>query len=141
MIELTQLCPGLYGSCIYQARALYNSIYKTATIFPECYWDESAKKGQFGNNGKIQNEVNEDGWEVKLIPNPASEQLKIETTNESEYIDIHITDLSGRNVFNQRLRLNGRATTIDLSLAKGAYFITLNAGNNRITTKKLLIAE
>ncbi|MDI1354906.1 MAG: T9SS type A sorting domain-containing protein [bacterium] len=80
-------------------------------------------------------------WDVDLFPNPAQDQIRIVTRNESEWLKVKIKDLCGRVVFESNFGSKQFITTFNLSLINGAYFIEIINFRNESTTKKLLIAR
>jgi hypothetical protein len=135
---LAELCPGTNGPVIYQAIALYNSIYGEL-ISPDC----NESEGRMANNSS-QNEKNEISnkiWELYVFPNPASTKLNFTSNIENETLLLSILDLSGRIVFSGTVKTKDFIGKLDIDLINGAYFISIENSHNEKITKKLLIAK
>jgi hypothetical protein len=135
LIELASLCPGKDGACVYQARALYHTIFREPFNFPEtCF--ESA--GRISRN--VDKNVLEIGkWRIDIFPNPNNGRLNISSNVASEQLEIKIYDLSGRTLLTGELKLDGFLTSLDLTLNNGAYLISVSNQNNEKFIKKLLV--
>ena len=133
------MCPGTNGACIYQARALYNTIFGQEVNYEGC---GEASGNRAANNSNIEN-INrtENVLEVGLFPNPASNKLTIITKNEKETLNIEIRDVSGRIVLLKDSQTKNQRTDLELDLINGIYFVTLTDSENRINHEKLLIAK
>ncbi len=80
------------------------------------------------------------GLSVDVFPNPLTEQsvLKIIAPDASD-VNIRITDISGRIVFANKIRVSGESSlplTLD-GLGKGVYILQVQQGN-QIVTKRIL---
>lgn len=74
---------------------------------------------------------------VKLYPNPASEQFTIDWPND-EVVAIALYDVTGKQLLNRQLSANSQ-TTIQLpNFTKGIYFVRFKTANKNFT-KKLII--
>jgi hypothetical protein len=135
LVSLCSLCPGTNGACVYQARALYNAVFKQPFNMTGC-GDGGARMAN-----TIQAKNDKKTWDVSIFPNPATNQLNIVSSVENEDLSISITDLSGRNVLIKNLRTKGFIAKLDIDIINGAYFITINNSNNEKAIKKLIIAK
>jgi len=75
---------------------------------------------------------------IRVYPNPFSNNISISGNILYETkIEIHITDISGRNLFVEQLNTSSNfKRNIDLqNLPKGLYFITIRSNNSSITKK------
>ena len=118
---------------VYQARALYNSIFNNSQCYPVCS-GSSERKGR-------QNELtaSEKYWELSLYPNPASNIINLKSNNEHETLEIKISDLSGRVLLMHYVEIKDFFATLDLNLFNGVYLVTFTNQNNERRNKKLLI--
>lgn len=139
LYNLAQLCPAESGSCVHQARALYNSIYRQVINYSNC--GESAGRAANSEVSSPKKVELEKKWDVDLFPNPAQTILNIVNKNEVEMLIVTITDLSGRILLTQNLTTNNKLAHFRLDLLNGAYFITINNSKNEKVVKKLLIAK
>ena len=74
----------------------------------------------------------------KLFPNPANSEINILSTNNSNYSNIEIHDLSGRivKIVNSRTSNN---TTLDVSdLKSGNYIIKITDNNGKVESLKMI---
>jgi hypothetical protein len=135
LIELASLCPGKDGACVYQARALYHTVFKVPFDFPEtCF--ESA--GRIARNDS-KNFLVIGKWQIDIFPNPTNNRLNIRSNVEKENLEISIYDLSGRPLLLKNLELTGFSSFLDFNLIDGAYFIVIVNSQNEKVVKKLLI--
>jgi hypothetical protein len=135
LITLASRCPGMDGAGVYQARALYNSVFNFPFIAPIC-----SGSGARMANYRIAERTREQ-WEIKLFPNPTNNRITIESTIQDEVLVICINDLSGRTLLTKELKLDGFFTNLDLSLINGVYLFTITNKSNHQINKKLLIAK
>ncbi len=130
LISLASRCPGTDGACVYQARALYNSVFNTSQSYPVCS----------GSGARIGNAVkNENKWEIILYPNPTQNIVSFQSNWENANVNVKICDLNGRLLLIKDLQLNGFIAKLDLNLINGVYLVTLTNSNNEKLVKKLLI--
>ena len=142
LVNLASLCPGTNGACIYQARALYNSIYNLSTDNFGCN-DFGARVHQTNQNSSknIGKNLKMNRWDIEFFPNPATNQITIVSNAENEDLKIIVKDLSGRTLQIQNLKTSNFISNLNLSLINGAYFITIANTKDEWVIKKLLIAK
>jgi hypothetical protein len=76
-----------------------------------------------------------DASQFQLYPNPASNFITIETTDEQTIQTVSIVDVQGRNVFTS----NTVSSRIPVSnLQQGMYFVILETASGATTTKKFI---
>ena len=138
LLNLASLCPASNGACVYQARALYNVVFKEVVNYVNnCNKNTGARMA-----GDLQDEPTLlQTWELNIFPNPATNQITLVSNTENEMLNVNITDISGRTVLTQDVKLNGFMVNLDLSLLNGAYVVNIKNSNNETITKKLLIAK
>lgn len=133
------MCPGTNGACIYQARALYNTIFGQEVNYEGC---GEASGNRAANNSNIENIIRtENVLEVGLFPNPASELLTIICNEQKDLLNIEIKDVSGRIVLIKKIHTKNQRADLYLSLINGIYFITISDSKNRTFHEKLLITK
>jgi hypothetical protein len=135
LIALAPLCPGTEGACVYQARALYNSIFNYALSFSDC----SGSTARIAKNAISMSPNSQ--WEINLYPNPASNMITIQSSTANDQIELSISDLSGRPILIQSIQLTDFFANTHLSLMNGAYIVTMINSKNEILIKKLVINE
>jgi hypothetical protein len=82
-----------------------------------------------------------DGLSVNIYPNPSNGQIVLDVTGESEALMLTLVDMHGKLVYTETLNAisNGLRKQIDLGeLAKGVYFVRLEAGNDSMTRKLVI---
>lgn len=136
LIDLCTLCPERNGACVYQARALHNKVFNSATIFPDNCADVSTRRGR-----PVVDASNEKIWNVKLFPNPANDRITFLSSVESEILEIEIMDLTGRLLLKQNLKTNNFFVNLDLSLIDGAYIVNIRNDIGKRIIKKLIVTK
>jgi hypothetical protein len=141
LFELCSLCPGRYGACVYQARALYNSIYKILIAPEDCPEDGGSERKSNSKNEAIILNKEYESMNYKLYPNPAADEITIEIANNDTEIMIEIYDLSGRCLQKGELKIKNRKASFKVDLINGAYIITVISRTNEKENRKLLISR
>jgi|GEM_PF-718130 len=78
---------------------------------------------------------------AKIFPNPASNQITIETSSILEDVLLRIVDVSGKLVFNEKLN-ELKSYTIDCyNWSNGVYVISLSDSQNALYSAKLIISR
>ncbi len=138
LITLANLCPDMNGAAVYQARALYNFIYKT--VLNSAYDCNSITSvSRFGNNNEqidIQN-----NWSIDMFPNPTSGDVSIISKNAIDNLSITIIDVAGKVVYKNNLQTSNFIGKLDLNLINGIYLVSIKNSNNENITKKMVIAK
>jgi para-nitrobenzyl esterase len=120
--------------CTQSPLQLPNPWAQTANLYPMNYCD-----------GTPVNEVcatsninNENQWEWVMYPNPASNQVRLDLTNETQ-ANIVITDISGRVIY----RLNAQESIVDIDVSgfsAGSYIVQIySVGQGIVQSKKLIV--
>jgi len=138
ILALANMCPGLDGEVVYQARALYNTIYKTVIVYNENCNPLSQVNLKKSNIDKVDKENN---WTIELYPNPANTFVNVVSSNEKDSLRVSITDVSGKTLFVKQVTTSNFICKLDLDLLPGAYFVIITNDKNKTTTKKLIIAK
>jgi hypothetical protein len=145
LLYIANLCPGLYGSEVYQARALYNKIFKISYNYTEdC--EGSGTGGRLMNHQNQNNTATtsaklQDEWQVDVYPNPATNRLTVTSNSTSEFLNIQIKDLSGRQILSKNLTTKNFMSNLDIDLPNGLYIISVKNSRNETVTKKLVISK
>ncbi len=137
LYSLANLCPGIDGPVIYQARALYQVVTKDVIVFKEnCEQISNARQSKKSSiTPSVAN------WDVQLYPNPTSGELNIVSKNNSEQLTVIIKDATGKIVNQNNLQVSDFISNLTLNLENGLYLITITNNKNETTTKKLVIAK
>lgn len=137
LYSLANLCPGIDGPVIYQARALYQVVTKDVIVFKEnC---EQVSNARQSKKSSITPSVA--NWDVQLYPNPTSGELNIVSKNNSEQLTVIIKDATGKIVNQNNLQVSDFISNLTLNLDNGLYIITITNNRNERTVKKLVIAK
>jgi hypothetical protein len=142
LLELTLLaglCPGTNGLPVYQARALYLMITGRVFNVPS---DCGERAGARAGSGQSQNNaLSQIVWDVELFPNPNFGNFAVISKSEKEILELVITDISGRQVFNKKVQTAKYVYVLDLPLTNGTYFITIKNQAHEQVTKKMVVAK
>lgn len=138
LLTLANKCPFLEGEVIYQARALYNVINSTVESFKDNCPVEDNTNARLTNSKPIS-DVH--AWNANIYPNPASNELFINSTKESEEIKVIITDVNGRTIADHFVNTNGFTANVKLNMNSGIYIVTLSNQNNEKVIKKLVVTK
>lgn len=93
LVAITKGCPFTDGEVVYQARALYNSIFMTNIMFEDNCKDVEERMLNI-------KQVETPPFAVNLYPNPTPGEFTIELgDNENSRWEIKITDIQGRKVY------------------------------------------
>jgi hypothetical protein len=78
--------------------------------------------------------------DIKVYPNPATENIVIENLGNTEATSFTITDVLGKTYLAETVNYNTQNSKIDVSsLAEGIYFLSLFKNETFIGTEKLII--
>ncbi len=132
--SLANGCPSKDGACVYQARALYNTVFEISANYPVCS-TSGARMADINVSEPIAS------WNINLYPNPATHQLNITSSHADEILEVNIKDLSGRLVFTKTAKLDGFITTLELGLMNGAYLVTVTNKQRGQIIKKLIVEK
>ncbi|MFZ4754320.1 MAG: T9SS type A sorting domain-containing protein [Chitinophagaceae bacterium] len=135
--ELALSCPFVYGSAVYKARSLYAHIqpgisYKDLEI---CNAVGVYKNGlgSTSNEERLGQE-----FSVLIYPNPASEQIQIQTSLSDGIINIRVYDMTGQLVQTASLAITNGITELPLkSMNAGMYNLQIEL-NNQIKYSKFI---
>jgi hypothetical protein len=132
-------CPFTDGAVVYQARALYNLINQTVEVFNDNCPQIVNSNSKLIKPDFDSNTTND--WSAGIFPNPANDELFINSTNENEELKVSITDVSGKNVANYTIKTASFTGKIKLEINSGIYFVTLSNQNNEKVIRKLVVTK
>lgn len=140
LFYLAGLCPASNGPCVYQARALINTIYLLAPNFSDCDEETGARSGiSHTNNSTLTEQALNDLY--KVFPNPAGTELQILCKSPNSELQLEIKDLFGRTVHLLNLNVIGNTITLHFDLPNGAYFLIITDSQNEQKIQKLLVSK
>ncbi|MDP1802993.1 MAG: T9SS type A sorting domain-containing protein [Bacteroidota bacterium] len=140
LINLAKLCPGIEGSIVYQARALYNLIYKTVKVYTEdC--NSALSNGSRLKIDASTSETIKNNWNVELFPNPTKGNFTLVSKEESEVLTVTIMDIAGKLIYKNTVNTSNFIANLELNTKAGVYLITIKNNTNESITKKLVITD
>jgi hypothetical protein len=146
LLQIANKCPFVDGAVVYEARSLYSAINEKIIIYNDqnCYTQNEHGGGHDGRMMKqgtssISNEIAQ-GVQYLLMPNPASDYLKITSFNADESVKIKITDLAGKLLLEKDLQIKNHFTILELDLLNGMYLVEIAKGKYR-ENKKVVISK
>lgn len=81
----------------------------------------------------------ESGKSMRISPNPANDFITIETGTISEFVNVHLSDITGKTFGEQRCKSPCILNIKDL--LPGIYFVSISQNTALKTTKKLVIVR
>jgi hypothetical protein len=136
LVNLCQKCPYTDGFVVFRARALYNLVFKTVEAFVDnC--DNNAHN-RVAATFTDEEDGKDELLKVELYPNPSTGKLSIITETENEVLDVIVTDVAGKEVYNQKLKIVNYTTDFTLQVKNGFYFVEMRGLKNKII-KKIVI--
>jgi len=136
LVNLCQKCPYTDGFVVFRARALYNLVFKTVEAFVDnC--DNNALN-RVADTFTDEEDDKDELLKVELYPNPSTGKLSIITETENEVLDVIVTDVAGKEVYNQKLNIVNYTTDFTLQVKNGFYFVEMRGLKNKII-KKIVI--
>ncbi len=131
---------------MYDFANLTSVIYDDNNCGIEGFTARSNANGSTKENGmeqllKINEKENLDKQHIsyRIYPNPAVNEIYINSNKEKELVAIVITDVSGKILLNKNLLVNNYKTNLKIDLLNGIYFVNLINEIGERTTKKLVI--
>jgi hypothetical protein len=131
---------------LYDFANLTSVIYDDNNCGIEGFTARSNANGSTKENGmeqllKINEKENLDKQHIsyRIYPNPAVNEIYINSNKEKELVAIVITDVSGKILLNKNLLVNNYKTNLKIDLLNGIYFVNLINEIGERTTKKLVI--
>lgn len=95
--------------------------------------------------GEVANAIDENSvWEnVKVYPNPVNDQLRLSLPNDIslENIELVISDLSGKIVYNEKVSAHEANYSLSSDLEQGMYILSLNSSKNALYRTKIFISK
>ena len=134
VFAIANQCPIAGGDAVYQARSLYE-LLEPGMIYND---DQLCQTGVDPIQIPTSNIIN--GNNIKLFPNPATEEINIELyLPDLGLVDISIIDSYGRVVKQTSLSNTNRTTISTTELAQGVYYCQIKKGQNIIDSKRFVI--
>jgi len=139
LIEGVGTLNGLYD----QYECLHDRMGNCPRDFLICYSENGETLFQDGDSCYVYKnytgiEEKESGHELKIYPNPAIDQITIQTSNSIRKAYIRLYSIDGRLIVSKDL-YNEKETISIRSLSNGIYFVSIYLNKSFIMNKKILI--
>ena len=136
LVFLANGCPFTDGAIVYQARALYNTIFNTSIVFENNCPENMGGKSLIHTEQNSINEKIENNFEVLLYPNPTTGKVFVSSQGiEERNLKVIVMDITGKEVYNSFLTVEGGITNFDLIVEPGTYIVTIS---NTVTYEKVI---
>lgn len=140
---LADLCPQQYGTAVYQARALLQTLTFVGKAYTDSCYNKDLSTRLGYDETKEKSVSTTDDVHAKLYPNPNNGTFMLaydlKANNDA---DITIFDITGKTVFNDKLDKLNNVVQINISnLQSGIYFVQLSKKKNLLWTDKLMISK
>lgn len=143
LINLANTCPYNNGGVVYQARALYNTIYDTYIQF--------ADNCNLGMGSRMFDNVvkPEDAMEInvilksKLFPNPNTGNFIISITNlkEDKNVEVYVYDITGKLIMQEVKIVNENLINFNSALTNGMYLVKLKLPDGSVDVHRIIIEK
>lgn len=119
LVTIALGCPFTDGAAVYEARALYNSIYHTNVNF-----EDNCLPISSGNrmSGEIDS-TNTMLLNAALYPNPSSGEVTLDLPQRIEKVQVIVTDITGKEVYNEQVVAKENRILINLNIESGIYLV------------------
>lgn len=139
LITLASACPFIEGAIVYQARAMYNTIYSTALIFEDYCEGSGGEKSMMLPIQNSPENMTINGFDVFMYPNPTTGKVSLISTRLKEgELGIIIRDVSGKIINQSTISVADNSSDFTIEGETGTYFVTfINLVTGEKTIKKL----
>jgi hypothetical protein len=137
LVAIANGCPFRDGVAVYEARALYNMIYKTVRIFEDNCPPSSARLAIDARDSALSS------FDVALYPNPSNGTVFLKPVQKnSGRVQIVITDITGKEVYNSKVEFKENTIELNLNIESGIYQLRIvNETTNEQLVKQLVIQQ
>lgn len=143
ILSLANGCPTVDGAIVYNARALYNSIYSVVEQFTDnC--TSSAQGSRLGNFSGVQKwDADKKPFDAIMYPVPSSGDVNISPIGIIEgNLKVIVLDITGKVVFDKALQITNGLCNFKLNLNTGTYLVKIiNSDTNESINKKLIMQK
>lgn len=135
IVNLANACPFTDGDVVYQARALYNSIYKTNIYFEDNCPEVIERSFYHAKNTAIST------FDVLVYPNPNTGNFSLVPFNSDiAELNVKVIDVNGRTVFEKTITASDRLFNLSLDSPNGVYMLFVNnPKTNEHIVKRIII--
>lgn len=142
VINLSNGCPFIDGSVVYQARALYNVMFDTYQVFLDnC--DENTNTSRLMKQEEEETKDLSSLFDAAIFPNPGTSNFNIATFGLTEgNVDITVCDVNGRTVYENKQPVVNALTNFTIDVTSGVYFVKIyDSVLNKTLIKKLVVQQ
>ena len=132
------LCPSLYGTAVYQSRALYTAVFNQVRVWSDsCAISGSGTRKSNSTSGTVQDDLNQS---YQLLPNPNNGNFSLQQSiSDDKPVYATIYNELGQCVFKQQLQFTAQSAQINIKgITTGLYMIQLLDYNGHNYTLKFI---
>jgi len=140
--NLATSCPLIYGTAVYQARALYNALYRKILPFKDnCENLNVSSSARLANVTDV-NQLPINSNQLMVYPNPSSGELFISGSDltDKEW-SVEITDVTGRIVLQDKYTVTNGLVKLNTQLIDGVYFVRVITSSGFVKQQKVIITN
>ncbi len=143
LVTLVNGCPFTDGAIVYQARALYNTLFNTTLVFEDYCPANMGEKSLIQTEENSIHEMEENKFEVLIYPNPTTGKISIVSTNPNGgELLIEVKDITGKVIYHSMFYVNEVHSEFYLDVDPGTYFVTIiNSISKMNTVKKITVQK
>lgn len=146
LYEIAHKCPFIDGAIVHKARILYGNIYKLVKVYNDAACLESGISTGRVNKNNLSNQSmpRKILWNektVKVYPNPAIDEITISSQKENEFVTVKISDVTGKVLYDQKVKIKAYSYQMKLELKNGVYLVTLVNEDAVTSHTKLVISK
>ncbi len=126
LITLANGCPFTDGAIVYQARALYNTLFNTTIIFEDNCPENMGGKSLIHTDQNSIYETEQNNFELLLYPNPTTGKVFVSSQGIKEgNLKVMVMNITGKEVYNSLLLVEGDTSDFYLNVESGTYIVTI----------------
>lgn len=137
IVNMANACPFTDGDVVYQARVLYNSIYRT-----NIYFEDNCPEVSERNFNQVKNTTTS-AFDVLLYPNPNTGDFSlVPFISDIKELNIRVIDVNGRIVYEKTIDSGDRIFNFNLDSPNGIYMVVVsNPVTNENIVKRIVIQK
>lgn len=136
-MNLASACPFTDGDVVYQARALYNSIYRT-----NIYFENNCPEVTERSFSTVKN-TEPSSFDVLVYPNPNAGDFSLVPFNTDIIaLNIKVIDVNGKMVFTKTITSGDRLFNLNIDSPSGIYMMYISDPHtNESIVKRIVIQK
>lgn len=144
--QLANRCPFMDGEVVYRARSLYNLAVGDFVVYSETACPSTDGGGEGGRLAHYDSPAtlsvpSNMVEKVAIYPNPAQNEIYIQSPEESDAYRCSITDAQGKILGSISVITTNYQVRVELNLPNGIYFVNLVDKHGVNTNSKLVISK